>query len=70
MLGAEISRYTGLRSAKQARRGFVPISFCGFVISSGFAWFLGLVTNDRSREEGRHYTYQGAVRLHGCGASD
>jgi hypothetical protein len=31
---------------------------------------LGLVTDDRSREEGRHYTYERAVRLHGCGASD
>ena len=30
----------------------------------------GLVTDDRSREEGRHYTYESAVRLHGCGASD
>ena len=31
---------------------------------------LGLVTDDRSSEEGRHYTYESAVRLHGCGASD
>ena len=31
---------------------------------------LGLVTDDRSREEGRHYTYPSAVRLHGSGASD
>ena len=30
---------------------------------------LGLVTDDRSREEGRHYTDECAVRLHGCGAS-
>jgi hypothetical protein len=29
---------------------------------------LGLVTDDRSREEGRHYTDESAVRLHGCGA--
>jgi hypothetical protein len=31
---------------------------------------LGLVTDDRSREEGRHYTYESDVRLHDCGASD
>ncbi len=30
------------------------------------AW--GLATDDRSCEEGRHYTYRGAVRLHCCGA--
>ena len=29
---------------------------------------LGLVTDDRSREEGRHYTDDSAVRLHDCGA--
>ena len=29
---------------------------------------LGLVTDDRSCEEGRHYTDESAVRLHGCGA--
>ena len=29
---------------------------------------LGLVTDDRPREEGRHYTDESAVRLHGCGA--
>ena len=29
---------------------------------------LGLVTDDRSREEGRHYTDERAVRLHDCGA--
>jgi len=28
----------------------------------------GLATDDRSREEGRHYTDDSAVRLHGCGA--
>jgi len=28
----------------------------------------GLATDDRSREEGRHYTDESAVRLHGCGA--
>jgi len=30
----------------------------------------GLVTDDRSREEGRHYTDQWRARLHGSGASD
>jgi len=30
----------------------------------------GLVTDDRSREEGRHYTYQCGARLHSCGAND
>jgi len=30
----------------------------------------GLVVDDRSREEGRHYTYQCVARLHSCGASD
>ena len=29
---------------------------------------MGLVTDDRSREEGRHYTDERAVRLHDCGA--
>jgi hypothetical protein len=29
----------------------------------------GLVTDDRSREEGRHYTDECGARLHGCGAS-
>jgi len=28
----------------------------------------GLATDDRSCEEGRHYTDDSAVRLHGCGA--
>ncbi|CAI8985746.1 hypothetical protein EMIT0P74_80200 [Pseudomonas sp. IT-P74] len=27
----------------------------------------GLATDDRSHEEGRHYTDDSAVRLHGCG---
>lgn len=31
---------------------------------------LGLVTDGRAREEGAHYTYQCAARLHGCGAAD
>jgi len=30
----------------------------------------GLVTDDRSREEGRHYTDQCGARLHARGASD
>jgi hypothetical protein len=45
------------------------IHFAGLLLVR-FRMGYGLVTDDRSREEGRHYTDQCGARLHARGASD